>query len=154
MGHQMIGHHLVTVFAFTTSSVTLQLLSLNRFVRLIIMDCYGFDVHLRVVPHQNESTGVDVPPVPALVLDEIADQLRECYLQVGLHKFGYVFDVGQSLPQVLFTGAFDSVESLGHFGVDYEFANLVNFLSRGILVIGTQHPTFVITILSPTCTHH
>lgn len=73
---------------------------------------------------------------------------------MGLHKFSNIFDVGQSLPQVLLTSAFHSVEGLGHFGVDYEFANLVNFLSGGILVIGAEHPAFVITVFSPTCTHH
>ncbi len=75
MRHQVVSHHFITVFAFTAASVALQLLSLNRFTRLIIVDCDGLHVHLRVVPHQNESTSVDVPPIPALVLDEVADQL-------------------------------------------------------------------------------
>lgn len=75
MRHQVVRHHLITVFAFTAASVALQLLSLNLFARLIIVNCDGLHVHLRVVPHQNESTSVDVPPIPALVLDEVADQL-------------------------------------------------------------------------------
>lgn len=149
----MFGYYSVAILAFATSGIGLQFLFLDCLVDLVLVKGDGTEIDLLVLG-QDEGLGVDVPPVAALVLHEITDQLAEVDLEVGLHKFSNVPDIGQGLFEVLIAGALHDIEGLGHLGVHYKFADFVDFLSRCVGIVRTEDPALVVAIAPPASPHH
>ena len=132
MGHEMFSYNFIAIFAFSTSGVSFQLLFLYILIDSVaVMDSDRFHIYFFIL-RQDESSSIDIPPISSFIFDEIADKFSEGYLQIALYKFGYIADITDCLLQVFLAVAFDCIEGFGHFGVDYEFADLVYFLIRGV----------------------
>ena len=85
----------VAVPTFFTTSVRLYLFLWDVF-NVIVIHCNTLDVYLWV-SLQNKRTGIYVPPVTCLVLDEVTHQLIELGLEMALYKAGDALHIGQSL---------------------------------------------------------
>jgi len=46
MGHEVVSHYFVTIFAFSASCIRLQFFLLNSLVDIVIVDSYGLDIDL------------------------------------------------------------------------------------------------------------
>ena len=72
---------------------------------------------------------------------------------MSLDKFANFYHFIQCFLEKLLTGAFVSSEVLDHFGIDNEFAYLVDFCCGSVFVVRAEHPSLMIAVLSPACTH-
>lgn len=148
VGHQVLGNDLVAVPALPALGVALQLLLLCVLLRHVVVHCDQLHVYLDVL-QDYEGPRVQVPPIPTLILHEVADQLGEGDLQVGLDELADPLDRLQCFPEVLLAGALDCVEGLDHLGVYDELADFVDLGSGGVLVVGAEHPALVVAVLAP-----
>jgi hypothetical protein len=136
VGQEVLGDHLVTVFAFLALGVGLEFFFgavLELDVAVVARDGFVVDDELLVgfldgLFTNDKGLRIDIPPIPSLILDKVTYHLiKSRPWQIPLNKLHYILDIFQRLIQMCRRRTLRRTIRRVVLRVDYELADLVDF---------------------------